>query len=117
MKKKISIIGSQYRGITVLSKDTNLEGNLKFDTSVEILGKFKGNIETSGTLYLAEDSEVFANINANNVHLAGFFKGEIIASDTIEMQASGKIFGKVITKKLKIEDGVIFEGKCEMNND
>jgi cytoskeletal protein CcmA (bactofilin family) len=30
------------------------------------------------------------------------------------MLATGKVFGNIRTGKLKIADGVVFEGKCEM---
>ena len=40
--------------------------------------------------------------------------GNIEASEKVEMLSTGKIYGNVRTAKLKIADGVTFEGKCEM---
>ena len=117
MEKTTSLIRKKYDIITVFNNDTVFEGDLKFSTSLKILGKYKGTIQTEGILYLGENSEVFANIQANIVIIAGFFKGDIIANDIIEMQSTGKIYGTIQTKKLKIEDGVVFEGKCEMINE
>jgi len=36
------------------------------------------------------------------------------ALEKLEMLTTGKVFGNIRTAKLKIADGVVFEGKCEM---
>jgi cytoskeletal protein CcmA (bactofilin family) len=41
-------------------------------------------------------------------------KGNVEATEKLEMLATGKVFGNIRTAKLKIADGVVFEGKCEM---
>jgi cytoskeletal protein CcmA (bactofilin family) len=46
--------------------------------------------------------------------VGGSVPGNIEATENLEMLASGQVYGNVRTAKLKIADGVIFEGKCEM---
>jgi len=41
-------------------------------------------------------------------------KGNVEATEKLEMLSTGKVFGNIRTAKLKIADGVVFEGKCEM---
>ena len=97
-----------------LGKDTVLKGIMKFDHSVRIQGKFEGSIESSGFLFIDEGAVVRAEIKANSIIIGGVVYGNIEASEKVEMLSTGKIYGNVRTAKLKIADGVTFEGKCEM---
>lgn len=97
-----------------LGKDTVLKGILKFEHSVRIQGKFEGSIESSGFLYIEDGAVVRAEIKANSIIIGGVVYGNIEASERVEMLSTGKIYGNVRTAKLKIADGVTFEGKCEM---
>ncbi len=97
-----------------LGKDTILKGILKFDHSVRVQGKFEGSIESSGFLFIEEGAVVRAEIKANSIIIGGVVYGNIEAAEKVEMLSTGKIYGNVRTAKLKIADGVTFEGKCEM---
>jgi cytoskeletal protein CcmA (bactofilin family) len=44
----------------------------------------------------------------------GAVHGNIEATDRLEIHENGKLYGNIRTAKLKIADGVVFEGKCEM---
>jgi cytoskeletal protein CcmA (bactofilin family) len=97
-----------------LGPATVLKGTLKFSTSVRISGKFEGEIESTGFLYVECGAEIQADIKAKSIVVGGVIHGNIEAYEKIEILPSGKIYGNVRTAKLKIADGVIFEGKCEM---
>jgi cytoskeletal protein CcmA (bactofilin family) len=57
---------------------------------------------------------VTANIRVGSVVIGGIVRGNVEASEKLEMLATGKVYGNIRTAKLKIADGVVFEGKCEM---
>ena len=99
---------------TTLGKETVFTGKMKFSESLKIDGNFEGNIESPGFLYIEDGAEVKADIKVRAVIVGGVVKGNIDASEKLEMLSTGQIFGNVRTSKLRIADGVIFEGKCEM---
>ena len=99
---------------TTLGKETNFSGVLKFRESLKIDGKFDGEIESPGFLYIENGAVVKANIKVGSVVVGGVVRGNIEASERLEMLATGKVFGNIRTAKLNIADGVVFEGKCEM---
>jgi len=63
---------------------------------------------------VGEGAVVKANVKARTVIIHGTVHGNIEAADRLEIQSSGKLYGNIRTSKLKIADGVVFEGKCEM---
>jgi cytoskeletal protein CcmA (bactofilin family) len=97
-----------------LGPATSLKGKLKFSTSARISGKLEGEIDSTGFLYVEYGAEVRADIKAKSIVVGGVVHGNIEAYEKIEMLPTGKIYGNVRTAKLKIADGVVFEGKCEM---
>jgi cytoskeletal protein CcmA (bactofilin family) len=99
---------------TRLGKSTSLKGVMKFSKSVKISGKVEGKIDSTGFLYVELGAEVRADIKANSIVIGGVVHGNVEALEKLEMLPTGKIYGNVRTSKLKIADGVVFEGKCEM---
>ena len=103
--------------ITVLSEDTKFNGKMKFTRSLKICGKYEGGIEAQGLLYIDRGAEVKAGLKAKEIIIDGTVHGNVTASESVEMLPNGKVFGNIRAKKLRIADGVIFEGKCEMIKD
>ncbi len=99
---------------TRLGSQTFLNGELKFDSSMKISGRFKGKISSGGFLYIEEGAEIEADIFVQDVVIGGTVKGNIEASGMVEMLESARIYGNVRSVKLRIADGVVFEGRCEM---
>lgn len=99
---------------TVFGKDTDFSGELSFKRSLQINGHFEGEITSGGYLVIGEGAVVKANVKAKTVILMGTIYGNIEASSALEIHPNGKLFGNIKTAKLKIADGVVFEGKCEM---
>lgn len=99
---------------TTLGKETNFQGVLKFRESLKIDGKFEGEIVSPGYLVVENGAVVTANIKVGSIVIGGIVRGNIEASEKLEMLATGQVFGNIRTAKLKIADGVVFEGKCEM---
>lgn len=102
---------------TTLGKQTVFIGTMRFSKSLKIDGRFEGEIISSGFLYIEEGAEVKADIKVKSIVIGGVVHGNIEATDKLEMLDSGRVYGNVRTAKLKIADGVVFEGKCEMIKD
>ena len=99
---------------TTLGRETNFQGTLRFTDSLRILGRLSGEIISPGRLVVEEGAEVKATIRVGSIVVGGIIRGNILAKDKLEMLATGKVVGNIKTAKLKIADGVVFEGKCEM---
>ena len=102
---------------TTLGKETVFSGTMRFTTSLKIDGHFEGEIESTGYLHIEEGAQVRANIKVRSIVIGGVVHGNIVATEKLEMLSTGQVYGNVTTSKLKIADGVVFEGKCEMIKD
>jgi cytoskeletal protein CcmA (bactofilin family) len=109
---------SDHKGIdkitTTLGRSTSFDGTMRFKTSLKIDGEFTGKIESTGFLYVEEGADVRADIVVGSIVIGGVIHGNIEATEKLEMLATGQVYGNIRTRKLRIADGVVFEGKCEM---
>jgi len=103
--------------IVVLGKSTNFTGILKFASRLRIQGIFKGTIEATGDLIVDKEAIVDADhIIVNSLTVHGQISGTVHATDKVDMMSGAKVQGDVNAKRLRIADGVHFEGKCKMTN-
>lgn len=97
-----------------LGIDTQFEGKLSFSGAVRIDGHFKGEIFTKGTLIVGKTAMIESEIHAAHIIVSGEVHGNIVAENRIEIHAPGKIFGNIQTPSITINEGVVFEGVCRM---
>lgn len=101
---------------TTLSDTTHFDGVMKFTESLRINGKYEGTVDAKGLLVIGTNAKFKGNIFCDEVIIGGEVRGNVSARRRIELLDSAKLYGDIKTAKLKIADGVVFEGKCEMMN-
>ena len=98
-----------------LGENVVFKGDLSFDGTVRIDGKFEGHVNTNDTLIIGETGDVVAEIVAGTVICKGRLKGTIVAATRVEMHASSKVFGDVKSPSLTMESGAVLDGNCDMS--
>jgi cytoskeletal protein CcmA (bactofilin family) len=105
------------KSIVILGKTTSFTGILKFQTTLRIQGSFKGTIEAAGDLIVDKDAIVDADhITVNSLTVYGNISGDVKAVDKVDMMSGAKVHGDVNAARLRIADGVLFDGKCKMTS-
>lgn len=98
----------------ILGKGAQFEGKLIFEGTVRIDGKFSGEIVSDDQLIIGESADVNAEIKVNNIIISGNVVGNIEAKGKVEIQAPGKLKGNIKAPALVINEGVMFDGHCQM---
>jgi len=96
-----------------LGKDTEFEGKLSFTGAVRMDCRFKGEILSGGTLIVGESAVIESDVRVSHMVISGEVRGNIEA-DRVEIRAPGKVIGNIRSPVLVIEEGVIFDGSCQM---
>jgi len=104
-------------GEVVLGRTTSFTGILKFETTLRIQGSFRGTIDAKGDLIVDKEAIVDADhITVNSLKVYGEVCGTVHALNKVDMMSGAKVRGDISAAKLRIADGVLFEGKCKMTN-
>ncbi|MGH9442626.1 MAG: bactofilin family protein [Thermoanaerobaculia bacterium] len=97
-----------------LDQGSHFKGELTFDDTLRIDGKFEGTIRSANQLIIGETAEVDADIQVGSVSIDGTVRGTIVAKSKIEIHPHGKVFAQLTAPTLKIEEGALFQGACTM---
>jgi cytoskeletal protein CcmA (bactofilin family) len=101
---------------TILGKGTVVLGDIKVQNSLRIDGHVKGNVKTTDTVIIGKGGSVEGQISSKHVFLAGSVQGDIIASGKVFLEATSSVMGDVKASRLVIDEGAVFDGKCNMKD-
>ncbi len=96
-----------------LGEGSEFEGKLKFEGTVRIDGRYKGEIHSTGTLIIGESAVVKGDIDVGSCVIVGKLDGNVTAKSKLELLAPAKVSGNIIAPVLVIQEGVTFDGKCQ----
>jgi cytoskeletal protein CcmA (bactofilin family) len=97
-----------------IGKGTYLEGNVETYGNIRIEGKVTGNVKSKSKVALGHQSHVQGNILAQNADIEGEVKGKLEITETLVLKATAVINGDIITGKMVVEPGAVFNGTCKM---
>jgi len=101
--------------ITTLGAQTAFGGVLRFKDPLCIQGSFKGTIEATGALIVDKGAVVEADhISVSSLTVYGTVIASVHAVDKIDMFPGALVRGDIEAARLRIADGVLFEGQCRM---
>ena len=114
MLKKGSGTSEQSEITAFLGKGTEFKGVLSFEGTIRVDGKVEGEVVSKDTLIAGDSAFLQGEITVGTIISSGRIVGNINASQKVHILAPGNIQGNIKTPKLIIEEGVTFDGKCDM---
>ena len=104
----------------------------KLESFVGNNSHFKGDIDTKGTLRI--DGSLDGNVNADwviigekaflkgdvsgrGIIVGGKVEGNLRAKEIVEIKSKGTVSGDIVTNKLSVVEGAIFNGKASMEKE
>lgn len=99
----------------LLDKGCSFEGKISFDGTVQINGEFKGEISSEGTLVVGQDARVAGTIKVDTLICYGTLNGKVEAKNRIEIHVPSIVTADLTTKTLSIDEGALFQGRCDMH--
>ncbi len=114
MLKKGSGTPEQSEITAFLGKGTEFKGVLSFAGTIRVDGKLEGEVVSKDTLIVGDGAYLQCDISVGTIISSGKIVGNIKASMKAHIISPGSILGTIKTPKLIIEEGVTFDGTCEM---
>ena len=99
---------------TFLGKGVDFKGKAKFNGSVRIDGCFDGQIISQDTLVIGEQGIIKGEITCENLIWSGKIEGNIVATQKVQFLKPAVLIGNVRTPAFSVEEGVAFQGTCDM---
>jgi len=99
---------------SIIGEGSIFEGKFFIAGSLQICGKFEGEINTEDHLIISESGKVKTNITAKKVTVGGTLIGNIEASEDVVLLPSGKVMGNITTPSLDIQKGAVTKGEISI---
>ena len=99
-----------------LDRGSSFKGELEFEDTMRIDGKFNGRIRSKNELIVGESAHIEGEIHVGRIAISGTVVGKIKADQRVEIHRNGKVYSDVDTPALVIEEGAIFQGNCVMGD-
>lgn len=97
-----------------LDRGAVFKGEMEFEDTMRIDGKFNGRITSKNELIVGESAHIEGDIHVGRIAISGTVVGKIVAAQRVEIHRNGKVYSDIDTPALIIEEGAIFQGNCTM---
>src|SRR5512132_3121767 len=99
-----------------LDRGASFKGEMEFEDTMRIDGKFNGKIVSKNELIVGESAHIDGDIQVGRMAISGTVGGKISAEQRVEIHRNGKVYSDIDTPALVIEEGAIFQGNCTMGD-
>jgi cytoskeletal protein CcmA (bactofilin family) len=99
---------------TFFGNKLKITGNVSGEGNMIILGSFDGEFNLKGQLKVGQGAKVKGTFNATSIAINGKVEGNLTATEKIHMDNTARINGRIVTPKVSILDGAVFDGEMQM---
>lgn len=99
----------------VIGDNSRIKGEFHTTGSAHISGQVEGKVVVEGDLFIAEPSNIQAEIKSTRLVVAGKVTGNVTAVTSLEITKTGQVNGDILSARLNIEDGAIYNGKVKIS--
>lgn len=99
---------NQFGQGTLINGDVSTEGDVRID------GKVTGNVSSRSKVVVGVPGIIEGNIVCQNAYIDGKVTGNLEVAELLILSSTAQIFGDIKMKKLVVQEGARFNGKCSM---
>jgi len=100
---------------SVIGEGSIFEGKFYINGSLQIDGRFEGEIKTEEQLIVGETGKVKTDIIAKRVVVSGTVIGNIEAAENVSLLSTGRVLGNIHAPRVIVEDGVVVQGEISIS--
>jgi cytoskeletal protein CcmA (bactofilin family) len=97
-----------------LDRGSSFRGELEFEDTMRIDGRFNGKITSKNELIVGESATIEGDLHVGRIAISGTVIGKVVADQKVEIHRSGRVYSDIETPTLIIEEGAVFQGNCMM---
>ena len=99
---------------SIIGEGTRFKGEFDLNGLLRIDGDFSGIVRTKGRVLVGSNGRAVCTIYGGTVVVGGVVHGNIFATEKVILLSTGMMIGNILTPRLIIEEGVLFNGNCRV---
>ncbi|MFN8321600.1 MAG: polymer-forming cytoskeletal protein [Chitinophagales bacterium] len=113
-KNKAEEANAALRVMNQFGNGTTINGDVIAEGDVRIDGKVTGNVTSKSKVVIGATGVIDGNIYCSNGYIDGRVNGHIEVSELLILSKTAHVTGDIKIKKLVVEEGAKFNGRCTM---
>ncbi len=101
---------------SLVGTESIFRGDIITKGTVRIDGTVEGNVQADWVV-LGEKANIKGNVSARGVVVGGRVEGNLRVGEICEIKNKGEIYGEIVTPKLTVAEGAVFDGKSTMKKE
>ena len=97
---------------TLVGNGSFIKGNLTVNGFIRIDGDLDGDLVTDGAVIVGEKARIKGNLVVKSAIIGGVVLGDVTAAESVKLLSSSVVLGNIISKKVQMEEDVVFQGHC-----
>jgi cytoskeletal protein CcmA (bactofilin family) len=99
-----------------LVKGTTVEGTIYSESDIRVDGVIKGNLTCKAKVIIGPTGFIDGEVKCENAMIEGKLSGKLRVTDLLSVKETAEIMGDVVTGKLLVQPGAIFNVTCNMKD-
>ena len=99
---------------TIVGAGTTFDGTLRARGNLNVSGTITGDVAVDGRTMVMPGGVVDGQVASTEAEIAGHIKGMLTVRERLVLRTTAVIDGDIRAGALVIEDGAVFNGRCEM---
>ena len=111
---KAEATNAALRVMNQVGQGTTINGDVSTNGDVRIDGKVTGSVTSKSKVVVGATGMIEGSIFCQNAYIDGRVNGNIDVSEILILSKTANVAGDIKIKKLVVEEGAKFNGKCSM---
>lgn len=99
---------------TIIGRGSHVTGDMDVQGSIHVNGEVDGSVRATGFVTVSATGIVHGGIAGEYAIVGGIVEGDVDVKGKVVLSKYAKLNGDIISSRLIIEDGAVFEGKSTM---
>ncbi len=113
-KNKADEASAALRVMNQFGQGTTLNGDITTEGDIRIDGRVNGSVTSKAKTVVGATGVIEGDIFCLNAYIDGRVSGNIEVSELLILSKTAQVEGDIKIKKLVVEEGARFNGKCSM---
>ena len=99
---------------TMIGADAIIKGDIELKGGLIVYGTIEGNVTTDGPVRVAKTAAIIGDVHASDIQIGGRVEGNVIVNNRAVLGNQSNLIGDLTYRRLLIEEGAEFHGKCDL---
>lgn len=113
-KNKAEEANAALRVMNQVGQGTAIMGDVSTEGDIRIDGKVTGSVISKSKVVVGASGLIEGNVVCQNAYIDGRVNGSVEVSELLILSKTSTVSGDIKIKKLVVEEGAKFNGKCSM---